>query len=131
MDFADDVPDGAALVVLLGDEMHVHAAGADVIAEGSAPCQPAARRGLERLQDGRGIVIAEGDGDDVRLIAVGRDAGGVGQVGRGGDAGSFRVAGILEEILHGAALDAGVRPPGTVRARDRLCSSRRPAGRSR
>ena len=47
-------------------------------------------------------------------LPSGDDAGGVGQVGRGGDAGSFRVAGILEEILHRAALHAGFGAPGAV-----------------
>ena len=41
-----------------------------------------------------------------------RDAGRMGKIERGGDAGSFGIAWILEQILHRAALHAGFRPPG-------------------
>ena len=69
-DFSDHVPDDAALVVLLGDEVDLYAAGAEVIAEGQRAL-PALRHAgaFERLQDGRGIVIADGDGDDAGLVA--------------------------------------------------------------
>ena len=103
--------------VLLRDEVHFHPARAQVIGEGQGAL-PALRhaRPLHRPQNGRGIVIAEGDGDDVGLIAVRPlhvgDAGRIGQIERGSDAGSFGIAWILEEILHRAALHAGFRPPG-------------------
>src|ERR1700740_3197346 len=69
LDFADYVPDGAALIVLLRYQMHANAAGSKVVAEGKRAL-PALRHtwALEGLQDGRGVVIAEGNGDDVRLV---------------------------------------------------------------
>ena len=81
-DPADHVPDDAALVVLLRDEVNAHAAGPDVIAEGQRAL-PALRHtgAFERLQDGRGVVIADGDGDDVRLVAVGTMRGESGRSG--------------------------------------------------
>ena len=49
--------------------MDFHAAGADVIAKGQRALPPLRSAGaFERLKDGRGIVIADGDGDDVRLV---------------------------------------------------------------
>ena len=73
LDLADHVPDDAALVVLLRDEVNFHAAGPEVIAEGQRAL-PALRHAgaFESLQNRRGIVIADGDGDDVRLVALGR-----------------------------------------------------------
>ena len=63
-------------------------------------------------------MIAEGNGDDAGLVAGGSDkvldAGRVGEIERGGYAGRFRIAGVLEEILNGAALDAGLGTPGAV-----------------
>ena len=70
-DLADDIPDGAPLVVLLRDEVHAHSAGAEVIAEGQRALPSLRHAGaFQRLQDGRRIVIADGDGDDVRLVAL-------------------------------------------------------------
>ncbi len=54
----------------------------------------------------------------MRLVALGAAgggvAGGVGKVGRRGHTGGLGVAGILEQILHRAALHAGCRAPGAV-----------------
>jgi hypothetical protein len=67
---ADHIPDDAALVVLPGDQVHLHAARSEVIVEGQRAL-PALRhaRSFEGLQNGRNIVIAEGDGDDEGLVA--------------------------------------------------------------
>jgi hypothetical protein len=103
-DLSNYVPDDAALIVLLRDQVDLHAARPQVIAEGqrALPAQGHARA-FEGLENGRGIVIAEGDGDDVGLVAFGPlfgcVAGGVGQVQRGGHAGGLGVAGILEDVL--------------------------------
>ena len=71
-DFSDDIPDDAALVILLGDEVDFHAAGTEVIAERQRALPALRHAGPgERLEDGRGIVIAEGNGDDARLVAIG------------------------------------------------------------
>ena len=72
LDFPDDIPDDAALVVLLRDEVDFYAAGTEVIAERerALPGLRNARAG-ERLEDGRGVVRAERNGDDARLDAVG------------------------------------------------------------
>ncbi len=51
----------------------------------------------------------------MRLVAVGFDACRVGQIGSGGNAGSLRIARILEEILHRSALHAAVGTPWTHR----------------
>src|ERR1700690_1635976 len=104
-DFSDDIPDDAALVILLGDEVNFHSGGTEVIAKRQRTL-PALRRArpFKRLQNRRGIVRAEWNGDDARLIAVGArevlEAGGVGQIEGGGDAGSFRIARVFEEILN-------------------------------
>ena len=53
---ADHIPDGAALVVLLGNEMHAHAAGPKVIAEGERALPTLRNAGaLQRLQNRRSI----------------------------------------------------------------------------
>src|SRR6516165_8212875 len=71
---ADDIPDRPALVILLRDEVHAHAAGSDVIAEGKSALPSLWHAGaLQRFQDGRSIFVTERDGDDVRLVAVGID----------------------------------------------------------
>ena len=60
-------------------------------------------------------MIAKGNGDDAGLVAIGPgevlDPGRVGQVEGRGHAGGFGIAGILEQILHRAALHAGLGPP--------------------
>src|ERR1039458_10191972 len=118
LDFPDDIPDDAALVVLLGDEVDFYAAGAEVIAERQCAL-PGLRnpRPCEGLENGCGIVEAERNRDDARLDAIGTgDIGGasrVRQIERGSDAGSFGIAGIPENVIHRAALDASVGTPGT------------------
>ncbi len=79
--FANHVPDNASLVVLVGDEMDFYAVGANVIAEGQRAL-PTLRRtaAFQGLQNGCGIVVADGDGDNVRLVAVGWDARRIRQV---------------------------------------------------
>ena len=101
LDFADDVPDGPALVVLLRNEVNLHPAGPEVVAEGKRTL-PALRNAgaLEILQNRRDIVIADRDGNNVRLIAVRGNAGGIGKVGSGSDSGGFGVPWILEQVLH-------------------------------
>ncbi len=83
-DPSNDIPNQPSLVVLLRDQMHAHAAAAEVIAKGQRAL-PSLRhaRAFQRLQNRRGVVVTDGDGDDVRLVAVGLDACGVGQIGRG------------------------------------------------
>jgi hypothetical protein len=89
---------------------------AQVVAEGQSAL-PALRhaRSLERLQDRRRVVVADGDGDNAGLVAIGPhkilDPGRVGQIERGGYARSLRIAGIFEEILNRPALHAGFWPP--------------------
>ena len=87
-----------------------------VIAEGQRAL-PSLRhvRALEVFKNGLGVVIADGDGDDVRLIALGRYALRVGQVGRRGHAGRFRIARVLEKVLHRSPLHARCRAPRSVR----------------
>jgi hypothetical protein len=70
-DFSDDVPDDAALIVLLGDEVDAYAAGESRCDSGRAERLASLGHAwaFERFQDGRGIVIADGDGDDVGLVA--------------------------------------------------------------
>ena len=72
LDFADHIPDDAALVVLLRYEVDFYAAGTQVIPKGQRAL-PALRYAgaFEGLQDRRGVVVADRDGDDVRLIAIG------------------------------------------------------------
>ena len=78
-DLADHVPDDAALIILHGDQVNLDAAlpfsQSEVIAE-AQPALPALRHtgSLQGLQDGRGIVVADGDGDDAGLAAVRRNA---------------------------------------------------------
>ena len=74
-------------------------------------------RAFECLQDGLSIVVADGDGDDGRLVA-GLErvkAGGIGKFNGRCYAGGLWVARILEQILHRSALHAGIRAPGAVR----------------
>ena len=71
LDFADDVPDGAALVVLLR-RRDGRGRRRDRCGSGRAarPASLRGRRAVERLQDGRGVVIAERDGENVGLVAL-------------------------------------------------------------
>jgi len=86
-DFADDIPDGAELVILIGEDVDANAAGAVVIVERQRAL-PSLRDGgaLKGTKDGRSVVIAERDGGNAGLIAAALDAGAVGEVGGGGDA---------------------------------------------
>ena len=76
LDLADYIPDDPALVILLRNQVNLHAAGAEMIAEGKRTL-PALRhaRPLQSLQNGCGIVVADGDGDDLRLVSAAGDAG--------------------------------------------------------
>ena len=125
LDGADDVPDGAEGVVLL--KMHVDDdfvcvgvvfACAEVVGEGKGSL-PAVRCGLaaEALEDRGGVFVGQGIDGDVGLVdrrVSGCEALRVGQVGSGGYARGFGVAGIDGEELHGAALDGGVGAEGTL-----------------
>src|ERR1700733_2878896 len=67
------------------------------------------------LQNRSRVVVAERNRNDARLIAAGSlnilVAGRIGQIKSRSNAWSFRIARVFEEILHGAALDAGLRTP--------------------
>ena len=103
----DDVPDDAALIILPGDEVNLHAGFAIepaglpyVIAEGQRALPALGHaRPCEGLKNRLGIGVADGDGDDMGLVAFRRDPGGVGEVHRGCHAGGLGIAGILEEVL--------------------------------
>ena len=73
----------------------------------------------------------DGDGGLVELELVGRHAFAVGEVGGGGDAGGFGVAGVDGKELGGAALDGGVGAHGAAGVDIALDRSRRQRGRSR
>src|ERR1035441_4022981 len=78
-ELADDIPNDAALEVLHGDQVDLHAALSsklsEVVAEGQGALPLLRHTGAaEGLQDRRGVVVAEGNRDNVRLVAVGRYA---------------------------------------------------------
>src|SRR5271170_1292073 len=68
----------------------------------------------ERFEDGRGVVVGDGRGRNLRHIWRGRgvQAFGFWQVWCGGDAGCAGIAGILEKELNRAALHTGVGAVG-------------------
>ena len=68
--FADDVPDDAPLIILLRNEMDLHPARPEVIAERQRAL-PSLRhaRSLQRFQNRRSVVIADGNRGNVRLVA--------------------------------------------------------------
>ena len=116
---ADDVPDGAQLVVLL--EMHVHLhriRAAEMVGEGQAalPVMRHVRAG-HGFKNGGCIFVAERVDRDRRLVHFGRvgDALGVRQIGRRSDARGFGIARVKRHELYGAALHGGVRTHGTAR----------------
>ncbi len=118
VDGADHVPDGAELVVLL--EVHVdldRAGAAEMVGERQAALPLMRDVGaVEGFEDGRGVLVAERVDRDGRLVHFGRvgDALGVGEVGRGGYAGGFGVAGVERKKLDRPALDGGVGAHGAA-----------------
>ncbi len=96
-------PDGASAAEVVGKGQATLPGAGDVVA-------------VEGFEDGGGVFVAEGIDRDGRLVHFGRvsDAFRVGEVGGGGDAGGFWVAGVEGEELDGAALDGGVRAHGAA-----------------
>ena len=116
--FSDDIPNGAESVVLLQQQVNLHRAGAHVIGEGQRALPGVGRFWTaERLQNGCGVTIGQrGRGNFWLVGGVGeRDAFVGGQVWCGGEAWRRWIAGILEEILNRAALDAALGAIGAVR----------------
>src|ERR1700722_16069391 len=70
-DFSDYIPDDAALVILLRDDVNFYAGGTEVIRKRQRTL-PALRSAgaFERCENWRGVMPTERDGDDARLIAV-------------------------------------------------------------
>ena len=85
--FPDDIPDDAALVILLRDEVNFNTGGTQVIRKRQRSL-PALRNAgpFERPENRRRVMRAERNGDDARLVAVGADevfdAGRIGQIER-------------------------------------------------
>ena len=69
-DLSNHVPNNPALIVLLRNQVHLHPGRSQVITKRQRAL-PALRnsRPLKVLEDRRGIVVADGDGDDAGLIA--------------------------------------------------------------
>ena len=115
--FSDDIPNGVESVVLLQQQVNLHRAGTHVIGEGQRALPGMRRlRTAERLQNGRGITIRQWRRGNFRLVGSvsERDTFVGGKVWRGGEAWRGGIAGIFEEILNRAALDAAFGAIGAV-----------------
>ncbi len=111
---ANDVPDGDELIVQLDRQMHLRRSWSHVIGEWQRALPTTRRlRSAQVRHDGRRVAVRQRSHGNGRQVGgfVRRDALACGQIRNRSNTRRSRVAGIAKQVLHRAALDAGIGTP--------------------